>query len=211
MRSCRTAEQRRRTMLAITIMLSLTTAVSLFQFYRSGAEQPKPLDGPAVTQIELDRQIVLPLGEGWVFKDSGDGGIDWYTCRKGISTNFRLTDGTELWRENMTGRAWSERFLTSTRLYLLRTFLEAPVTKYGPFLESIQPLGDLFVAQGYGRSNAGSLNHFFLILLPEQDSAVMIHSSTWDWDIDLEDYAQTVIQPLAEALCVNGQQAIHSN
>lgn len=197
----------RRGIWTVTIMVLLTTVVYLYQFYRTSSARPKPLDGPAVTQIELDRHIVLPLGEGWVFKDSSENGIDWYACRRGISTNFRLTDGTDLRRGEMTPQAWSEAFLSSTRLYLLRSFLEAPVTKYGPFLEEVQPMGNLFTAQGFGRSNGGSLNHFFLIFLPDHDSAVMIHSSTWDWKFDLEDYVQTVIQPLAEAIQVDGQSA----
>jgi hypothetical protein len=164
--------------------------------------KPTVTDTPADTAPQL-KEIVsynlsVTLPRGWQ-KYSVDGETQWYKAQKGVSTCFRLAE----YIGGSAGEDWYDDFLSDYRDFLLEDFIEKPKTSVGPFLEVYissadrVPGTDYLVAEGWGTSVNDYKNHFLLVLLPERDCAVVIHSSSGSlsWK-NLEEYAAKWVWPL---------------
>ena len=164
--------------------------------------KPTVTDTPADTAPQL-KEIVsynlsVTLPRGWQ-KYSVDGETQWYKAQKGVSTCFRLAE----YIGGSAGEDWYDDFLSDYRDFLLEDFIEKPKTSVGPFLEVYissadrVPGTDYLVAEGWGTSVNDYKNHFLLVLLPERDCAVVIHSSSGSlsWK-NLEKYTDKWVWPL---------------
>lgn len=163
--------------------------------------EPSGEDAPPVVTVREDIQV--ELAEGWMWKAESDTGIQWYQVEPGISTCFQLA----VRETEEPPEEWVEQFLPDYRDYLLKTFVETPETEFCPFLEVLNPSEtyapgtDYLTAEGWGVSYSGSKNHFLVVLLPERQCALTIHTSSWsrDWD-RMQEYAQWWVWPILNGL-----------